>query len=105
MIFWFNMLPTFHLINAVGLTMLVGGFLLSKHRDWLNGELELTDTSLEISGELKISILFERLDELYNFKNNSNRMGIKSTLYNSLIINFETETEQRRIMERLKKVI
>ena len=71
----------------------------------MNGELELTNNSIEISGEQNITILFERLNELYNFSNNPNRLRIKSTLYNSLIINFETEKEQRETMELLKNVI
>ena len=71
----------------------------------MNGELELTNNSIEISGEQNITILFERLNELCNFSNNPNRLRIKSSLYNSLIINFETEEEQRETMELLKNVI
>jgi hypothetical protein len=105
LVVWFEIMPNIGVIILIGLVILLAGWILSKHKKWLTGELELTTNSLEIAGEHKISILYERLHELYNFRNNPTAMRIKSTLYNSLIINFETEAEQQETMERLKNVI
>ena len=105
LVVWFEIMPNIGVIILFGLVILLTGWILSKHKKWMNGEVKLTNNSIEISGEQNITILFERLNELYNFSNNPNRLRIKSTLYNSLIINFETEKEQRETMELLKNVI
>ncbi len=105
LIVWYEIMPNITELILIGLLFLLIGWILSRHKKWLNGELELTSTSIEISSEHKITILFERLIELYNFRKNPNRLRIKSTLYDSLIINFETAEEQRETLKQLKNVI
>jgi len=105
LIVWYEIMPDITELILIGLLFLLIGWILSQHKKWLNGELELTNNSIEISSEHKITILFERLIDLYNFRKNPNQLRIKSTLYDSLIITFETEEEQRETMEQLKNVI
>ena len=105
LVVWFEIMPDTTLIILIGLVILLTGWLLSKHKIWLNGELKLTDNSVEITGDEKTSILFERLNELYSFRKNPNRMRIKSVLYNNLIIDFETQSDQETTLEKLTDVI
>ena len=80
------------------------GWLLCQLK-WRTGELHLTDNSLTIESNVTVIIPYDSNVELYELHKHREQLRIKTRIYNSLTLKFDSEEQQNNIAEKLENVI
>ncbi len=88
----------------IGLTIVLIGWLLSLLK-WRTGELHLMDNSLTIESKVTVIIPYDSNVELYELHKHREQLRIKSRIYSSLTLKFDSEEQQNNITEKLQDVI